>query len=48
MMKTYQNTADKVEDKEIKAIFLALTASEKKHSELVTKITKIICPDEKI
>jgi len=45
MMETYRNTADKVEDKEIKEIFLALTACEKKHSELVTKIAKIICPN---
>jgi len=45
MMETYQKTAAKVEDQEIKDIFLSLSASEKKHSELVTQIANIICPN---
>lgn len=44
MMETYRDTAAKIEDKEIKKVFLNLTASEKKHSQLVDKIAKIICP----
>jgi len=48
MMETYRDTAAKIEDKEIKEIFLTLTASEKKHSKLVDKIAEIVCPDRNL
>jgi len=46
MMETYQKAADKVEDKEIKNILLALASSEKKHSALVSEVAEIICPKQ--